>query len=63
MVDGSIYKVVAEKGGGFTKVNTAATATAAAVAVVATPATSAALPPSSSPYFSRSLYHLMCGLL
>ena len=57
MVNGSIHKVVAERGGGSTKVDTAAAA--AAVAVVTAPAAPTALPPSSPPSFSHSLYHLM----
>jgi hypothetical protein len=47
-VNGSMYKVVAERPGDSTEVNTAATA-----AVVAIPA---ALPPSSPPSSSRSLH-------
>jgi hypothetical protein len=53
VVDGSMYKVVVERGGGSTEVDTAAAAVAAAVAVVAVPAT---LPPSSPPSFSCSLH-------
>ena len=53
MVDGSMHKVVVERGGGSTEVDTAAAAAAAAVAVVAVPT---ALPPFSPPSFSRSLH-------
>jgi len=49
VVDGSMHKVVVERGGGSTEVDTAA----AAMAVVAVPT---ALPPFSPPSFSRSLH-------
>ena len=54
MVNSSMHKVVVERGGSSTEVDTAA------MAVVATPAT---LPPSFPPSFSHSLHHLMRGLL
>ena len=54
MVDGSMHKVVVERGGGSTGVDTAAVAVGAALT---------ALPLSFPPSFSHSLYYLICGLL
>jgi hypothetical protein len=60
VVDSSIYKVVAERGGGSTEVDTAAAATVV-VAVPATPATLPSfLPP---PSFFCSLHYLIYRLL
>ena len=54
MVNNSIYKIVVERGGGFTKLNTVA------VVVVTT---FTALPPSSLPSFFCFLYYLIYILL
>ena len=59
MVNSSMHKVVAERGGSSTKVDTAA----AAMAVVAAPAAPAALSPSPPPSFSCSSHHLIRGPL